>query len=102
MIDSKTGLIKATPSSSTKLHESKPQSLETTKTLLNISKLSSWLEVKKSAENSSSNIESKEPENTHSQAQHSLESWNQTNNSLLSLRAQQLIYEKRSLLHPIE
>lgn len=43
MIDPKTNLIKQL--NPQKLHETKPQSLKTTKSLLNISKLSSWIQI---------------------------------------------------------
>jgi hypothetical protein len=98
MVDPKTQLIRSFSSSgeTTRAHEAKPQSLLTTKTLLSVSKLCSWLEIKKEAE-SNGTSESKEPHHS-STSSRVHESWDTANTSLLTLRAQQLIQEKSSVL----
>lgn len=102
-MDPKTKLIKSAPTTS-KLHESKPQSLPTTSTLLNISKLCSWVEVKKEAEaqhvRTTSNNESKSSESSKpNPVIH--DAWVNTQDALLTLSAQQLIHEKKSILQSI-
>jgi hypothetical protein len=92
MVDPKTQLICSSAAQAMRAHESKPQSLQTTKTLLSVSKLCSWLEIKKQTESPHLAAESKEPVDRHSTAH---DSWETANSSLLTLRAQQLIEEKR-------
>ena len=113
MIDSNTGLTKQV--NSQKLHEAKPQSLHTTKSLLSVSKLSSWIEIvdlnKKI--DTDKKLQSEEEEhqledNDESKSSKSVilnekleeanESWGNVNQKLICIEAQQFIEENKSLV----